>query len=156
LARWRSKPVRSFRALWYSQQMANLLLMHSGLRFLVLVSGVVALSLCAMAQIQGQGLTKAARISCSVFIGSLHLQVVLGLVMVAMGTWYPKLAGHLAMMLLAAVLAQALILKNKRSAKPGSTLPLIAVGVALVLVVGGILAIGRNPLSSALFTNHAG
>lgn len=136
--------------------MGNLLLVHSGLRFLVLISGVVALALCALGQMQKQGLTKAARISCSVFIGSLHLQVVLGLVMVAMGAWYPKLAGHLAMMLAAAVTAQVLILKNKRSPKPGNTLPLIAVGIALVLIVGGILAIGRNPISSTLFSNHAG
>jgi predicted AlkP superfamily pyrophosphatase or phosphodiesterase len=129
---------------------------HSGLRFLVLLSAVVAIGICAVGLMQKKEFSKLARISCSVFIGTLHTQVLLGIIMVAMGTWYPKLMGHLVMMLLAAVLAQVLIIKNKKSSKPGYALPLIAIGGALLLIVGGIFAIGRSPFFSTTMANHVG
>ena len=119
---------------------------HSGLRYLVLLSAVVSIVICAIGLMQKKEFSKAARISGSVFVGTLHLQVLLGLAMVALGTWYPKLIGHLVMMLSAAVLAQVLLIKNRKAPKPGYTLPLIAVGGALVLIIGGIYAIGRHPL----------
>jgi hypothetical protein len=129
---------------------------HSALRFFVLLSAVVSIGLCTIGLLQKKDFTKLARISCSVFIGAMHTQVLLGIVVALTGTWYPMLMGHLVMMLLAAVLAQVLILKNKKSAKPGYLLPLIGIGVALLLIVAGILAIGRGPLFSSTIANHTG
>ena len=119
---------------------------HSGLRFLVLFAGLFSIAVCAIGLVQKKEFSKLARISGSVFVGLLDLQVLLGVAMVLMGTWYPKLIGHLVMMLSAAVLTHVLLIKNRRSARPGYVLPLIAVGVAFVLIVGGIYAIGRDPL----------
>ncbi|MCA3014272.1 MAG: hypothetical protein INH41_17965 [Myxococcaceae bacterium] len=125
--------------------MTGLLHAHSGLRYLVLTSAVAALVVFGLGFAQNKPFTKAARIVGSVFAGLTHLQVVLGLVMVAMGTFYPALIGHLVMMLAAAVVLQVLLSRNKRAAEPGYRLPLIGTVVALVLMVGGIFAIGRHP-----------
>ncbi len=122
---------------------------HSGLRYLVLLSALVALAVCVVGMMQKKEFTKRARIVCAVFVGTLHLQVLVGLSMVLMGTWYPRLIGHLVMMLAAAVLAQGLMIKNRKSPMPGYVLPLIAIGGSLVLIVGGILAIGRHPFWSS-------
>lgn len=130
--------------------MNDLFYAHSGIRFLVMLAAVVSIGLCTVGLMQKKELTKLARISCSIFIGTLHTQVLLGLVMVAMGRWYPYLIGHLVMMLAAAVLAQVLIIKNKRKPKPGHLLPLIGIGGALLLIIGGILAIGRTPLFTSM------
>ena len=128
--------------------MNALYMAHSGLRFVVLLAAVVSCVVCAIGLAQGREFSKLARISCSAFIGTLHLQVLVGISMVLMGTWYPALIGHLAMMLAAAVLAQVMVMKNRKSAKPGYVLPLIGIVGALMLIVGGIYAIGRSPLSS--------
>lgn len=132
--------------------MTGLFHAHSGLRFLVLLAAVAALVVCGLGLMQKKPFTKVARILCSSFVGLLHLQVLIGLAMVFMGTWYPRLIGHLAMMLTATVLAQVLLTVNKRSATPGYRLPLLAVGGALLLIIGGILAIGRHPLVPTPFT----
>jgi hypothetical protein len=126
--------------------MTGLLHAHSGLRYLVLTSALAALVVFGLGLFQKKPFTRAARIIGSVFAGLTHLQVALGLVMVAMGTFYPALIGHLAMMLAAAVVLQVLLSRNKRAAEPGYRLPLIGTVVALVLMVGGIFAIGRHPL----------
>lgn len=124
--------------------MTGLFHAHSGLRFLVLLFGALAFIVCAIGLAQKKPFSKAARILCSIFIGTLHLQVVLGLSMVVMGTWYPALAGHVVTMLAAAVLAQVLIIRNRKSATPGYRLPLIAIGGALLLIFIGVTAIGRG------------
>lgn len=120
---------------------------HSGLRYLVLLAGAIALVYFALGLASKKPAGKPVRILGSIFVGLLDLQVLLGLAMVAMGRWYPALAGHLAMMLLAAVLTHALLVLNRKRTPPGFALPLIAVIVALVLIVGGVFAIGRGPLT---------
>jgi hypothetical protein len=52
------------------------------------------------------------------------------------------------MMVLAAGLAHALLVVNRKRANPGYLLPLIAVAGAFVLIIGGILAIGRSLLAT--------
>ncbi len=87
---------------------------------------------------------KIHRILGASFAGSLHLQVLIGLAMVAMGNFYPKLIGHLSMMILAAVVAQATVTINRKRPTPGLQLPLIGVLIALVCIFGGVMAIGRG------------
>ena len=83
-------------------------------------------------------------------MGFLHLQVLLGIVLVVMGIWYSALMGHLTMMVLAAAAAQILTVWAKKEADPkrAYSLGLAGVGVALLLILGGIAAIGRHPLES--------
>jgi hypothetical protein len=92
---------------------------------------------------------KKVRILGSSFAGLLDTQILLGLVLLGAGwPFRPMLWGHLALMLLAAVLAHVLLVINRKRPQPGFLLPLIAVGGALLLIVGGILAIGRGVMTS--------
>ena len=117
---------------------------HSGLRFLILLLGVVNVVVLGAGLVTKKPFGKVHRILGASFAGSIHLQVLLGLALVAMGRWYPALIGHLAMMLLAAVVAQAAMTVNRRRASPGMQLPLIGVVVALLCIFGGVMAIGRG------------
>jgi hypothetical protein len=130
--------------------MTGLLHAHSGLRYLILTMALVCLVVFGLGVAQKKPLSKLGRIVGSIFAGLTHLQVLLGLVMVAMGTFYPALIGHLVMMLAAAVVLQVLLSRNKRAAQPGFTLPLIGTVLAIVFMVGGIFAIGRHPFQMAV------
>jgi hypothetical protein len=118
---------------------------HSGLRYLVLLMGLIALAYFAYGLATKRPVDKAVRILGSSFVGLLDLQVLLGILLLGAGwPFYPALWGHLVMMVLAAGLAHALLVVNRRRPDPGYLLPLIAVAGALVLIIGGILAIGRS------------
>ena len=117
---------------------------HSGLRFLIFLLGVVNVVVLGAGLVTKKPFGKVHRILGASFAGSIHLQVLLGLALVAMGRWYPALIGHLAMMLLAAVVAQAAMTVNRRRATPSMQLPLIGVVVALLCIFGGVMAIGRG------------
>ncbi len=117
---------------------------HSGLRYLVLLAGLVALVYFASGLAMKRPVGKPVRILGAIFTGLLDLQAVLGLAMVALGRFYPQLIGHLAMMLLAVGSTHTLLVINRKRPNPGYALPLIAVLVALVLIAGGIMAIGRG------------
>ena len=124
---------------------------HSGLRYLVLVMGLIALAYFAFGLVTKRPVDKKVRILGSSFAGLLDTQILLGLVLLGSGwPFQPKLWGHLTLMLLAAGLAHGLLVKNRRSAQPGFLLPLIAVGGALVLILAAILAIGRGPFTSTV------
>jgi hypothetical protein len=120
---------------------------HSGLRYLVLLVGVVALAYFVSGLATKRPVDKGVRILGSAFTGLLDLQVLLGIVMVAMGRYYPQLIGHIVMMVLAVALTHVLMVRNRKRAQPGYLLPLIAVAVSLALIAGGIMAIGRGILT---------
>ncbi|HSP78656.1 MAG TPA: hypothetical protein VLQ93_09015 [Myxococcaceae bacterium] len=117
---------------------------HSGLRYLVLLMGLVAVAyfLCGLAT--KRPVDKSVRIIGSSFIGFLDLQILLGLILVTQWPFYPALWGHIVMMVLAAAVAHTLLAINRRRPNPNWALPLAGVGIALLLVIGGILAIGRS------------
>jgi len=117
---------------------------HSGLRFLVLLAGAAHVLLCAVSLALKQPYGKPGRILGSAFAGLVHLQVLLGFALVTVRAWYPQLAGHLACMLLAAIVAQTMMSLNRRSANPGWKKPLIGSAVALALIFAGIAAIVRG------------
>lgn len=123
---------------------------HSGLRYLVLLAGLAALVALAYGMITRRS-PGAARGLTAAFTGLLDLQIVLGLVLVAMGIFYGALMGHLTMMLLAAIAAHVGSRLAKRAAdeRGATAMRLGGVVVALVLIVGGIMAIGRSVFGSA-------
>lgn len=125
--------------------MSVLFLVHSLLRFVVLLAGLTMVAMCFAGLMQKQPFTKPGRIVGSIFAGALHTQVLLGLGLLLVWPWVPRNIGHIAMMLPAAVLAQVMLSKNRRHANPNWVRPLIGVGGALVLVAAGIFAIGRMP-----------
>jgi hypothetical protein len=124
---------------------------HSGLRYLVLLAGFVALAYFVSGLAMKRPVDKGVRVLGSIFTGLLDLQVVLGLIMVAMGRFYPQLIGHLVMMLLAVAVTHVLLVVNRKRPSPGYVLPLVAVLVALALIAGGIMAIGRGVFSHTAF-----
>lgn len=124
---------------------------HSGLRYLVLLAGLVALAYFVSGLAMKRPVGKGVRVLGSIFTGLLDLQVLLGIILVAMGRFYPRLMGHIVMMLLAVAVTHALLVINRKRPSPGYALPLIAVLVALALIVGGMMAIGRGPLSQTAF-----
>jgi phosphoglycerol transferase MdoB-like AlkP superfamily enzyme len=117
---------------------------HSGLRYLVVLAGLLALVVFLLGQVQKQPFGRFPRVLGTAYAGLVHLQVTLGLTMAALGRWYPALIGHLAMMLLAAVGLQVALSMNKKRPSPGFLLPLVAVAVSLALIAGGVMAIGRG------------
>lgn len=125
---------------------------HSGLRYLVLLVGLVALAYFVSGLATKRPVTKGVRVLGAIFSGLLDLQMLLGLIMVLMGRYYPALIGHMVLMVLAIGVTHALLSINRKRPTPGYLLPTIAVASALVLIVGGIMAIGRGVFSHTAFT----
>jgi hypothetical protein len=121
---------------------------HSGLRYLVLLAGLVLVAYCLFGLATRRPYTKAVRILGAVFSGLLDLQILLGLVLVLTWPWYPALIGHIVMMLLAAGVAHGALVVNRKRAQPGLVLPLVAGAGALALIAGGVMAIGRHLLQT--------
>jgi len=124
--------------------MTGLFHAHSMLRFLILLLGVANVVVLGAGLAQHKAFGKVHRVLGASFAGLLHLQVLLGVAMVAMGRYYPALVGHIVMMVLAAVAVQVSMSVNRRRNPPGLTLPLVGVIVALVCIAGGVMAIGRG------------
>ena len=78
---------------------------HSGVRYLVLLAGVVALILLVRGLLARTPYAGAARGATAAFAGLLHQQILLGVAVVVMGVWYSALMGHLVMMILAGATA---------------------------------------------------
>ncbi len=130
--------------------MTALFYAHSGLRYLVLLAAFVAVGYLAYSAATGRGAERTARVVTAVFVGLLDLQIVLGLLLMVMGTYYPAIVGHLFMMLLAAAAAHGASVAARRSGNAGraTKIRLAGVAVALLLIVGGIMSIGRSVFGS--------
>lgn len=121
---------------------------HSGLRYLVLLAGILSLAYSLVRMLQGRPWDRPGRILLVSFVGVLDLQLLLGLLLVALGVFYPALWGHLVMMVLAAASAHMASAINKRRPPERQSHRVAVLGVAgsLILVIGGITAIGRSIL----------
>lgn len=131
--------------------MRMLYMAHSGLRYLVLAVGLLAVVYFLLGLLTRKPVTRAVRVLGSSYVGLLDLQILLGLVLLVMGQWERRVIGHVVMMVLAAGVAHGLMVANRKRATPGWTLPLAAVGGSLLLIIGGIMAIGRTPFGSVAF-----
>ena len=84
----------------------------------------------------------------SFFAAVLDTQVLIGLVLLVVRPFYAALTGHVVLMLAAAAAAHVSGVINKRrgEGQRSSAVGLAGVVLPLVLIVGGILAIGRTVL----------
>jgi hypothetical protein len=120
---------------------------HSGLRYLVLLAAVAAL-VAAIAGWRRSAAGRPERILMASFVGLVDLQVVLGLVLLALRPFYGALVGHIVMMVVAAIAAHAgaLLARRREPGRSGSPARAATVVVTLLLIVGGIMSIGRPVL----------
>jgi hypothetical protein len=118
---------------------------HSGLRYLVLLAGLASFLYSIIAAVTARPWDRGGRVLLTTFIGLLDLQVLLGLVLVFIWPFYPALWGHIVMMVLAAAAAHFTGIMNRRRPPEHRRHLTAALGVAgaVILVVGGITAIGR-------------
>ncbi|MDT8368753.1 MAG: hypothetical protein RQ745_06070 [Longimicrobiales bacterium] len=125
---------------------------HSGIRYLVLLFGLLTLLYAIYGVVTNRDHDKPMRILSGLFAGSLQLNVLLGLGLIFTGTFYPALIGHIFMMVAAAVVAQIVpSVMRRRPPEARTFLPYVVnTLVALGLVAGGIVSIGRTVLGSAL------
>jgi uncharacterized membrane protein YphA (DoxX/SURF4 family) len=124
--------------------MDTLFAAHSGVRYLVLLMGLVALVWFAWGKASGRPFSRPAPALLAGFVGFLDVQVLMGLVLLIGGRRPAAIWGHLATMLLAAVAIHTVAaVHNRRPGPAGYGLPLFGVALTLGLIVLGILSIGR-------------
>jgi uncharacterized membrane protein YphA (DoxX/SURF4 family) len=123
---------------------------HSGLRYLVLLAALGAVVSLAYALAMGR-VDRSARVLPVAFTALLDLQVLLGIGLVIGGVFPDAAVGHLAMMVLALVAAHgsSVLARRASSSRRELTIRLVGILLALALIVGGIMALGRSVLGSA-------
>lgn len=129
---------------------AMLFYAHSGVRYLVLLSGVLAVVYLAQATARAEPFGRTSRLLMSIFTGALDLQVLLGLLQLAVVPFYGALAGHVVLMFTAVCVAHAAVIINRSRPPERQSNGLLLVGAlaTVVLIVLGILAIGRPIVGS--------
>jgi hypothetical protein len=123
---------------------------HSGLRYLVLLAALGAVVSLAYALAMGRS-DRSARVLPIVFTALLDLQVLLGIGLVIGGVFPDAAVGHLVMMVLALVVTHGASVLARRAGAERRELLIRLVGIvlALLLIAGGIMALGRSVLGSA-------
>ena len=118
---------------------------HSGLRYLVLLAGVLSFGYSLLALARKRPWDRPGRILLSAFVGVMDLQLLLGLILVFVRNFYPALWGHITLMVLAVAVGHVASVVNRRRPPERQSHAVAAIGVAgaLLLIVGGIVAIGR-------------
>ncbi|HEX6306604.1 MAG TPA: hypothetical protein VFZ69_00380 [Longimicrobiales bacterium] len=127
----------------------TLFTIHSYVRYLVLLAGVGALVAAALGWRRAGLPPRAERALSASFVAFLDLQVALGVLLLLSGfTYYAALTGHLVMMVLAAAAAHtaSVMARRREPARSGSPVRVIGFLLALVFIVGGIMAIQRSIL----------
>jgi hypothetical protein len=122
-----------------------LLSAHSGLRYLVLLLGLAVVAYAAYGLVTERPYDQRMRVLSLLFTVTLDLQVLIGLLRLFTSTFYPQLAGHLTMMVLAVVITHIVSAVQRRRAPEQRTYGPHVVGtlVVLAIVSFGILALGR-------------
>lgn len=124
---------------------------HSGVRYVVLLVGAVALVHAIFGVAARRPYGRSMLALASAFAGLMHLQVLLGLALLFADRFYPALTGHIVLMVLAAVAAQVVpsVMRRRTPLERSFTPHVISVTVALALITAGIVAIGRTPFGSS-------
>lgn len=125
---------------------------HSGIRYLVVLFGVATIVYAIYGAVTAKPYDRRMRVVAGLFAGSMHVNILLGLGLIMTGRFYPQLAGHIFMMIFAAVAAQIVpSVMRRRAEEERSYLPhAVSAIVAFGLLWGGVNAIGR-PLIPGLF-----
>ena len=126
---------------------------HSGLRYLVLLVGIVAALVC----LYGLATRRPVGAARGLTAAFTDLQILLGLGLVLGGVYYGALIGHIVTIALAAAAAHVSSVMAKRSTDERRALTIRLVGVLLTLglIAAGVMAIGRSLFGSGPMTTGA-
>jgi len=118
---------------------------HSGMRYVVLLVGVLVIAYALRGVLTRRPYDHTMRVLAAVFTASIDLTALLGLSYLFVGTFYPQLGGHIITMVLAVIVAHVVSAVMKRRPPAERTYMPHVVGTAVVLglIATGILAIGR-------------
>ncbi|NIP57458.1 MAG: hypothetical protein GWM92_04530 [Gemmatimonadetes bacterium] len=119
---------------------------HSGIRYLVLLLGVAALMYALFGLLTGRRYDRGMRILSAGFTGLLDLQIFLGVALLIFGRGFQMaIFGHIVLTVFAAaaVHVTSSVMKRRDPREKSYGPHAVGVGAALVLIVVGIMAIGR-------------
>ncbi len=118
---------------------------HSGLRYLVLLAGLVLVAHSARCMVTKRAYDKQVRVLSAIFTGLIDLTALLGLGHLFSGVFYPQLGGHIVTMVFAAVVAHVVhrVMKGRPADKQTYAPHLIGTLIVLGMIAAGIMAIGR-------------
>lgn len=134
-----------------------LLQAHSGLRFLVLLAGAIAIAVLFWGWNARRPFAGQSRASLAVFAGAIDLQVLIGVGLLFVRPFYGALMGHLVMMFaaLGVVHALAVYARKQEDTRRAHAIALAGAALALLLIVGGILAIRSGLFEMTPYTGAA-
>jgi hypothetical protein len=124
---------------------------HSGLRYLVLLAALVLAVASLTGILTHKPAGKLSRILGASFVGLLDLQILLGLTLLLLGLYTPRVIGHLVLMLTAAAVAHTGHVMARRRPEQAHRWRLGGVLVASLLIALAIAAIGRTVFQSTAF-----
>ena len=118
---------------------------HSGLRYLILLLGVVTVLYAIYGVVTKRDYDPKIRVLSSSFALMMHIQIMVGIALVFSGRFSPALTGHIFMMLFAAAAGQIPVsVMRRRPDEEKTYLPhAVWASVSLALMWGGMMAIGR-------------
>ena len=121
---------------------------HSGLRYLVLLAGVLTLGYALYGAVTGLTYDRTMLRLARAFMALTHLQLLLGVALLFTQPFYPALIGHIMPMVFAAAAATvAPAVMRRREPAARTWIPHVVTTLfALALMVLGIIAIARSPL----------
>lgn len=117
---------------------------HSGIRYLVLLLGVLALGYALFGLVGGRPYDQTMRRLAGFFSVGIQINVLVGLALLFAGTgFYPQLGMHVLAMIAAAVVAQIVpsVMRRRPEAERTYAPHVVNVAVTLALVAYGVLAI---------------
>jgi len=125
--------------------MSMLFYAHSGLRYLVLLLGAAAVVYYVAGWLRARPVDSMAGGLLRGFVVLLDVQILLGILLLMNIPFYGALSGHIVMMTAAAVVGHVIAVLHRRREDGQKSWALLLSGVMLplLLVVGGIMAIGR-------------
>lgn len=125
---------------------------HSGIRYLVLLFGILAILFALFGVLTRRDFSPKMQTLMSIYAASIHIQILSGLALLLSARFPPALIGHIFMMLFGAAVAQLISSVNRRRpAEERTWMPyLVGSVVSFLLIVGGIIAIGRPIFGSGM------
>lgn len=123
---------------------------HSGIRYLVLLAGVVLAVYALALLVRRRPHDKPLRIMAAAYAGSIDLNLLVGIALLFSGRFYPAVGVHLVFMLGAAVVAHLVPgVMKRRPPEQRSVAPyVVGTAVSLALVITGITMLGRPIVGS--------